>query len=337
MQLKVEQNPLSSSELGALWLTYQEKTLIQRVLEYFIEKSDDQQALNIMGGLWQELDLYVLKMEQILEDEGVAIPKGFTKEDVNLTAPKLYNNGFDIMFLRVLKELSMGVYTININMAYREDIISLYEALTSVTQRVYRLSTLYLLKKGILSLPPKLTMPNTTAFIKDKSYLSGFHLFNENRSLNVMELGTLHHGIETNIIGMQLITGFAQCANTKEIQQYFVKGKELAKKQINIFEKIFHDSDIQFSSASGGTVTTSTIAPFSEKLMMFCIYLLNGFGIVGSSFGALFSLRNDLSVKQAIISKDVYFYANEGVKLMIKYGWMEEPPQMEDRTNILKS
>ncbi|WP_456279005.1 DUF3231 family protein [Bacillus sp. AK128] len=330
-------NPLSSSEIGALWLTYQEKTLIQRVLEYFIEKSTDQQAINIMGGLWQELDLYVGKMQQIFENEGVAIPKGFTKEDVNLEAPKLYDNGFDIMFLRVLKELSMGLYTININMAYREDIISLYEGLTSITQKIYKLSTLYLLKNGILTLPPKLTMPKTTEFIKNKSYLNGFHLFNENRSLNVIELGTLHHGIETNNIGMQLITGFAQCANNDEIKQYFVKGKELAKKQIKIFEEILLDNDIPFSATSGGTVTNSTTSPFSEKLMMFCIFLLNGFGIVGSSFGALFSLRNDLTVKQSLIAKDIYFYGNEGIKLMIKNGWMEEPPQMEDRAKIIKS
>jgi hypothetical protein len=214
-------NPICSSELGTLWLTYQEKTLILRVLEYFMEKSDDQQALNIMGGLWQELDLYVMKMKDIFEKEGVATPKGFTKEDVNIEAPKLYDNGFDIMFLRILKELSMGMYTINMNMAYREDIMSLYAGLTTITQRIYKLATLYLLNKGILSLPPKVTMPKTTEFIDSKSYLNGFHLFNDSRPLNDIELGTLHHGIETNNIGMQLITGFAQCADSKEVAQYF--------------------------------------------------------------------------------------------------------------------
>ncbi|MGE6895163.1 DUF3231 family protein [Priestia flexa] len=35
--------------------------------------------------------------------------------------------------------------------------------------------------------------------------------------------------METNNIGMQLITGFAQCAENKEVKQYFVRGKELAK------------------------------------------------------------------------------------------------------------
>ncbi|MEH6996567.1 DUF3231 family protein, partial [Neobacillus drentensis] len=77
-------NPISASEVGTLWLTYGEKTLIMRMLEHFIEKSDDQQATNILGGLWQELNFYVLQMEQIFRDQGMVKPIGYTKEDVNL-------------------------------------------------------------------------------------------------------------------------------------------------------------------------------------------------------------------------------------------------------------
>lgn len=319
--------PLSSSEIGTLWLTYQEKTMILRVLEYFMEKSDDQQAKNIMGGLWQELNHFVTKMEGIFEQEGVAIPKGFTENDVNLQAPKLYDNGFDIMFLRILKEVSMGMYTLNMNMAYRDDVMSIYEGLTSTTQKVYKLSTHYLLEKGILTLPPLVEKPKTAEFIKDESYLDGFPFFKGSRALNDIEIGNLHHGIETNNIGMLLVTGFAQCSATPEIKDYFLKGKKLAKKQIETFEKLLLDSNVQFSAGAGGTVTSSAAAPFSEKLMMFCVYLLNGFGLVGSSFGTIFSLRSDLSLKTALIGKDIFFYATEGIKLMIENGWFEEPPE----------
>ena len=331
-----DKNLISSSEVGTLWLTYQEKTMILRILEYFIEKSDDQQAKNIMGGLWQELSYYVTKIKKIFQDQGIAIPVGFNEKDVNLEAPKLYDNGFDIMFVRILKEISMGMYTLNMNMAYQDDVMGIYEGLTSTTQKVYKSSTLYLLEKGILTPPPKVTMPKSSEFIESKRYLNGFNLFNEKRALNNIELGYLHHGIETNNIGMQLITGFAQCAENKEVKQYFVRGKELAKKQIKVFGDILLESDVQFSSTCGSTVTTSKVAPFSQKLMMFCIYLLNGFGIVGSSFGAIFSLRKDLSMKTALIAKDIYFYADEGVKIMIKNGWLEEPPQIEDRINLIK-
>jgi hypothetical protein len=325
-------NPISSSELGTLWLIYQEKTLILRVLDYFIEKADDQQSKNIMGGLWQDLDYYVSQVKELFDKEGIAVPIGFNKEDVNLEAPNLYDNGFDIMFLRILKEISMGMYTISMNMSYRDDIMVIYQGLNTVTLKVYKLCTLYLLENGILTRSPNVTMPKSTEFIKSKNYMSGLNPFSDKRALNDIEVGILHHGIETNNIGMQLITGFAQCAENKEVKQYFEKGKELAKKQIKLFGEILLESDVPLATNSGSIVTTSKVAPFSQKLMMFCIFLLNGFGLVGSSFGSMFSLRNDISMKTALLAKDIYFYSHEGIKIMIKNGWFEEPPQMEDRT-----
>ena len=177
-------NPLSASEAGTLWLTYQEKTLILRILEYFFEKADDPRAKNITGGLWESLNSYVLEIEKIFQDQGMVKPVGFTKEDVNLEAPKLFDNGFDVMFVRILKEVSMGMYTMNMNMAYNNQVMKLYEGLTSTSQRIYMLATQYLLEKGILSLPPKATMPKSTEFIKSKSYMSGLNLFGPKRALS---------------------------------------------------------------------------------------------------------------------------------------------------------
>jgi hypothetical protein len=290
-----------------------------------------------MGMMWQELDYYVELIKGVFESEGAVIPRGFTNEDVNLDSPNLFDNGFDIMFLRILKEVSMGMYTINLNMAYRVDVMTIYEGLNTITIKCYKLATLYLLKKGILSFPPNVTMPKTTEFIESKNYMRGFKPFSEKRALNAIEAGFLHHGIEANSIGMQLITGFAQCAKNKEVRQYFEKGKELAKKQIKTFQALLLENDIQFSASSGSTVTTSTVAPFSDRLMMFCIDLLNGYSIVGSSFGTFFNLRNDLSLKIALLAKDIYFYGQEGLEIMFKNGWYEEPPQTEDRNQLINA
>jgi hypothetical protein len=331
-----QKNPINVSEVGTLWQTYLEKTLIMRFLEYFIEKADDQQARNILGGLWQELNFYVKEMEEVFNEQGMVKPVGFTADDVHLDAPKLYDHGFDIMFVRVLKEVSMGLYTLNMNMTYNKKVMSIYEGLTTITQKIYKLATSYLLEKGILSPPPFVTMPRTVEFIKTKKYLEGFKLTGDKRPFNDLEVGILHHTLESNNIGMQLITGFAQCAQNKEVKQYFLKGKELAKKQIKIMEDLLLKADVQLSAKSGATVTKSTVPPFSDKLMMHCIYILNGFSIVGSGAGVFFSLRNDIAMKAMLISKDIYLYAREGVELKIKNGWFEEPPQIENRAEIIK-
>lgn len=231
----------------------------------------------------------------------------------------------------------MGLYTISTNMAYHVDVMTIFEGLNVVTIKIYKLVTLYLLRKGILTLPPKVTMPNTTEIIKSKEYLEGLNPFSQKRPFNCIEMGILHQGIESNNVGLQLMTGFAQCARDKEVKKYCVKGMDLAKKQIQTFEKLLIKANVHFSATSGSTVTTSKVPPFSDKLIMNLIGFLNGFAIVGMSFGTFFSFRRDLTMQSTLIAKDVFLYGEEGINIMIKNGWIEEPPQMEDRTQIINN
>ncbi|SEQ32047.1 DUF3231 family protein [Piscibacillus halophilus] len=83
-----ERPKISSTELGTLWMTYQQKTMILRMLEYFIEKADDEEAKNIMTSLYEQIDPYVKKIIEIFESEGAVVPVGFTAKDVNKGAPK---------------------------------------------------------------------------------------------------------------------------------------------------------------------------------------------------------------------------------------------------------
>ncbi|UOQ92205.1 DUF3231 family protein [Halobacillus shinanisalinarum] len=331
-----EKPALTSSELGTLWLTYQQKTMILRMLEYFIEKADDEKAKNIMVGLYDEIDPYVEKITVIFQNEGAAIPVGFTSQDVNKDVPKLYDHGFDIIFVRLIKEISMGMHTLNITMASREDIVMMFKDLTAITQKYYNACTQYLIEKGMLARPPYVSMPQSVEFVKDTSYLGGLNPLGSKRTLNTVEVANMFHAIETNITGMQMITGFAQCANEQEAKKYFSKGSELAKSIVEELSKIFLQDGIQTPSASGGIATRSTVAPFSDKLMMYCTSLFCSFSLGGNSLGTAFSLRNDLSAKIMVFMKDVFQYAHEGAKIMIRNGWMEEEPQMEERDKLKK-
>lgn len=319
---------MSSTELGSLWLTHQKKTMILRILEYFIEKSDDQKAKNLMFNLHEGLNSMVMELRSILEKEGAALPIGFTKEDVNLNAPKLYENGFDIMFCRVLKEMSTGMYVLHTTLSYREDIVTFYKRLTDLTQTYYNLFTQYLLENDFLPHPTYVTMPISGDYITDQKYIKGTNLFGHKRTLNTIEFGLLYHSIETNITGMKLMKGFAQCAKDEEVKKYFTKGQELSKEILKETMPILLQDNIQPPATSGGTLTSSTESPFSERLMMFCTYLLCGFSLGGQGFSAAFALRRDIMAKTVIFAKDVYEYAVEGATLMMSKGWFEEPPKM---------
>lgn len=329
---------ITSSELGTLWLTYQQKTMILRMLEYFIEKADDEKAKGIMTNLYGELDLYVGKIKEIFENEGVPIPVGFSTQDVNKEVPKLYDNGFDIMFIRLINKTSMGLHSLNITMAYREDIVMIFKELTAIVQKYYNLCTQYLLEKGMLPRSPYVSIPDSVEFVKDTNYLSGLAInpFSEKRTLNTVEVALIYHQVESNIIGLQLITGFAQCANEGEVKDFFNEGAEIAKSIIKELSETLLGSGIQTPEPSGGNATRSTAAPFSDKLMMYCTSLLCSLSLGSNSLGTAFSLRNDLPAKMGIFMKDIFEYAHKGGKIMIKNGWMEEPPQMEDRSQLMK-
>ena len=327
---------LSSSELGTLWMTYQEKTMIQRMLEYFIEQADDNQAKEIMQNTQMKIINYIEDIKAIFKSEGVVIPVGFTEQDVNTGVPKLYDNMFDIMFLRLLQEISMGLHTLHLNMAYRKDIVLLYKELTKFTQSSYDECVDYLQKKDVLPRPPAVSMPKSVEFADGTNYMSGFNLFSEKRALNTVEIAHLYNAIESNIIGMQMITGFAQVANEPEVKKYFVKGKELAKKIVTDYTQIFLQSDIQPPSTWGANATDSKVAPFSDKLMMYCTTIFCGFGLGANALGTAFSLRSDLPLIMANTAKDVLTYGRDGGKIMAKNGWLEEPPSMQDRNDLTR-
>src|SRR5699024_1723500 len=153
---------------------------------------------------------YVEKVKEIFEDEGAVIPLGYTSKDVNTEAPKLYNNGFDILFVRLLKKTSMGLHTLNLNMAYREDIIILLKDLTATCQAAYNGCKKYLIKLGLIARPLYTTMLYFSDFITDKNYLGGLNPHTrvwKNRTLNTVEGAYMYHMIETNSVGLQMVTG----------------------------------------------------------------------------------------------------------------------------------
>ncbi|WP_430786820.1 DUF3231 family protein [Virgibacillus flavescens] len=321
---------MSSSELGALWMTYHKKTLILRVLEYFIAKSEDQKANDLMTDLWSQLNTKIIEIKTLFENEGAALPEGFTKEDVNLEAPKLWDNGFDIMFARILKEISMGMYALHLTMSYRPDIIKLYSDLSVITETAYGQFTQYLLENNLYTRPTYVTMPKSIDYITDKNYLKGTDIIGEKRPLNTVEFGYLYQTIETNITGMQMLKGFIQATNDEDVKQYFTKGRELTKEIISeTSDKLLQDNIQPPLGTPGGNVTDSTMAPFSDKLMMFCNHLLSAYATGVGGFTSGFSLRNDLQTKGAIFAKDIFQYQRNGVKLMISKGWLEEPPKMD--------
>jgi hypothetical protein len=234
-------------------------------------------------------------------------------------------------------KLNFGYSSVFSTMSYMKEVHDILKHNYDIADKYYVITTNYLLEKGVLAKPPYVTMPKQVEFIEDKNYMSGFNIFSDKRALNTIEVGYINQAIEANIFGTQLSTGFAQVTAEDEVKKYFIEGKELAKKIISDLGDVLLQSDIQPPSAWAGKATDSTEPPFSDKLMMYIINLFSTSAIGYSAIGTSFSMRSDLHTKLSLIAKDSFSYAVKGGKIMISHRWMEEPPQMEDRNQLIKN
>ena len=327
---------LTSTELGSLWMIYISISARLIMLDYFKDKTIDKEAQNILTTYISEGQTIKNEIVNIFNNEKAVIPIGFDERDVVREAPPLYDDLFHIMFLRQMMKISFAVSAVYTAMSYKKEVQDVLKLNYDVAYKYYVMATNYLLGKGVLARPPYITMPTQVEFIEDKNYMSGFNIFSDKRSLNTIEVGFINQSIEDNIFGMQLMTGFAQVATESEVKKYFIEGKELAKKIISQYSDVLLQSDIQPPSAWAGKATDSTKPPFSDKLMMYLTSLISSSSIGFTAIGTSFSMRSDLHIKLALITKDAFDYAKEGSKIMIAHKWMEEPPQMEDRNQLTK-
>lgn len=96
---------LTSSEVGGLWANYIADSMFVCVYRYFLAKVEDSEIKKI---LQHSLDLsqqHVQVVTRIFKEEGHAIPLGFTENDVNVDAPRLFSDEF---FLFYTKQMTKG-------------------------------------------------------------------------------------------------------------------------------------------------------------------------------------------------------------------------------------
>jgi hypothetical protein len=277
----------------------------------------------------------VHKTSRLLKDEGLPVPVGFSDDDVNLAAPRLYSDSFYLFYLKNMSKIASSVYGIALATLARSDIRDWFTKWINLSADLYNKAANVLLNKGLFIRPPYVSVPEKVNFVREQSYLGG--LFKKTRPLNIIEITHLVANMEANIIGQMLLTGFGQVAKSEEVHQYMLRGKEISKKQVQIYSSTLLESDVPAPMQWDLKVTNSTIPPFSDKLMMFHTGVLGASGVSNLATAAAASFRLDVAANYGRLSVEIGKYSLDGAKLMIKNGWMEEPPQPVDHDSLVNS
>lgn len=237
------------------------------------------------------------------------------------------------MYLRNMSVLGMAAGAVSLGIATRPEVVKFFKSVLKTAVGLQDLTRDLMLKQGTYVRPPFISTPDKVDFVERQSFLTGF--LGEKRSLVAPEITMLFNNIQTNAIGKTLITGFAQTAQSREVKDYFIRGKRIAQKHIDIFSDILKKEDLPAPMTWDTALSDSTIPVFSEKLMMFHVsgMIAAGIGNYGASMSG--SPRRDLGLKYASLIPEIALYAEDGANIMIKHGWLEEPPQSDNRDKLI--
>jgi hypothetical protein len=326
---------LTAGEMGQLWLQYLNDSSSICVLAYFLEKVEDAEIKPIIEFALGLSSTHVQKITAILTEEKHVVPQGFNlKEDVDLTAPRLYSDSFVLNFINQMAKVGLTTYAGSVGTSVRSDIKSYYMDCLTETMQLYDRSTELLLSKGLFIRSPSLPNLEKVEFVKKQWFM--LDVVGEKRPLIAAEVDNLFQNMQRNALGVAALTGFSQVAKDKDVKQFFLKGLEVGNKHIRLFRSKLEESKLPAPMGWDSEITNSTVHTFSDKLMMFYTSgLINlSVGYYGTAVSQ--SPRGDLSSMYNRLSLEVQMYAEDGANIMINNKWLEQPPMASDRDQLIR-
>ncbi|MBP2645643.1 MAG: hypothetical protein H6Q75_1083 [Firmicutes bacterium] len=320
---------LTANAIGMLWMQYMNATLSDCMFQYSLSKDEDQEIRQVISFAQQVTRNQIERIKQILRSDDYPIPIGFTDSDVNADAPRLYSDPFFLAYIRNLARLGLNGYGIALTLSAREDVRQHFQQSIAEMVEVEDKAVKTEQSKGLYIRGPYISAPEKPEFVQSSDYMGS--LFGTKRPLNAVEIGNIFVGCQNNIMGKPLLMGFAQTAESKELREFFLRGKQIAHKHIEVLSALLINNDLPAPMALDSYVTNSTVAPYSDKLMLQHTALIIQSGIMYYGMALASTARMDISGNYLRLMTEASAYLEDAAQLMIRHKWMEQPPLAVDR------
>ncbi|MGM7719676.1 DUF3231 family protein [Metabacillus sp. Hm71] len=325
---------LTSAEIASIWTAYMNDSMSKCILGYFLKDVEDEEIKSVIAFAYDLSSTHLEKLTIIFQEELIPIPTGFTNEDVNMNAPRLYTDPFMLIYINHMAKLGLIGYSGFVSMSARDDMRAYYREALNETSELFERSSKVLLTKGLFVRAPYIAYPTSTDYVDSKKYLSGTSIFSKQRPLNAVEISHLYMNIQTNTIGSKLAISFAQTSPRENIQKWMLRGRDISKKHAQLFAKALLNNDIESPVSSDIAITDSTIPPFSDKLTLFHMGFMSAAGTGNYATAAAASQRSDLILNYERLSLEIAQFAKDGADIMIQNGWLEQPPTTLDKDKL---
>jgi hypothetical protein len=322
---------LTCAEVGFLWSHYMGNSLNIGMLKHFLAKVADKEIEMVLRYGYEAARRVDAEIAAILTGEGIPRPWGFTDEDVDENAPRLFEDTGSLYYVRLMAKMALPATVEGLVNAQREDVRAFFSMAARLGEELNNRATQVLLAKGLFIRPPYLPVPAETRLAGEGfmgSVLGG------NRPLLSIEAAHIFTNMMNNMFGNYLVSAFSQVARTAELREYFYRGMELADKHIKVFADKLNDSGLKAPAPWDAMPTLSRTPPFSDRMMLSLVTSGTSMGVAHYGMTVAASMRADLAVMYARLMAEAGAYMEDGAALMIKNRWLEEPPGVPDRAAL---
>jgi hypothetical protein len=324
---------LSAAEMGRLWEMYLYNSGAKCQLQYFVTKAQDPEIRGVLEYALQTMTTRLNKITQMFNTVGFPIPHGFTDEDVEQNAKRLFSDTFMLNHIRGLVNFELVESLIGLTRAIRADVKEYYNACNDESQDLLKRADEVLLRKGIFAKPPYIPVPDRVEYVYQDTFFGG--LIGDKRPINALEVTHVYTRLQTKMLERALILGFSQVVQSQKVKKLLSKGKQMLDEHIDGWSKLLQDEDLPLPMTWEHEISNSSESPFSDKHIMFNILTMMRNSVTLQGISLANCIRADIVTAFAGSIVKLQAYSKDILDLMINSGWLEKIPQTTDRKEII--
>jgi hypothetical protein len=321
---------LTAAEVSALWLQYMGDSMSICVYKYFLKIIENNEIKPILELALQLSEEHIKKITEFLK--GANHPMGFTKNDVNLNAPRLYSDEFLLFYSYVMTIHGLTAYSLSITNSEHKDIQNFFLECTITTKELFQKIVELAKNLPYFSSVPTIPLPHEVEFLDSTGIIS--NLIGDKRPLNSSEISNLFFNSKKTGFIRSLSIAFSQVAKSEEVRKFMIKNVKLAGQDAESFDAILQQDHLPIPEKWDADITDSTVSPFSDKLMMFhAAFLVNAaLSYYGAAIGS--SLRSDIILNYSKVFTHAMQAGTMCYNILVKHGWLEKQPEAIDRNSL---
>lgn len=318
---------LSASELANLWGTNYSNSMMSVLIPYYLTHTKDQTIGELLKKALTYSEQILNETKKYLEQEEHPLPIGFTDEDVDLNGPKVFTDEFHLLLLNTQALYGQTVYSLGISTAFRADIRNFFKQSLNMAVDLFDQSMDLIIQKGLHR--PVILAPTyeKAGFVEKTSFIG--NLFGEDRPLTVMEMNNLVMNLKRAAVAAAFAKAVIPCVTSTEIRDYLIKGKNLAIAHVDTWQKFLSENGIANFPTWENEIIEVHLSPMSEKIIFakWGQFVQAAVGRYGTSLATC--QRRDIGAQYAKIIAETAFYGDEGTKIGINHGIIEQIPLLK--------